>query len=396
MRVLIENVVPYPIDCEMRFGSIMAALLTSQDKNLPDGMQTCTSPHRKTGAVGEPCTRCGNCRGWSNAERYYLRLSNTYDFISGDALLQFDMSGTDPAMRDVRQMVSRGSGADYLFGSSEYQQMLSRGGDCLNYLFGYAGYQYHTIDASAGKETVFMAICDSIDHNIPVLLQYQADHLWLLVTGYDETMALYGYDGGSSAEFYQKMTPAPDSYDDKLFHATNWYEAMQRAVIMGEKSDPWISLDDVITRNAAVMQPIFDDDYYGRAARYIRDDGNFRDEETNLRTQAKLIGEFIGVPISARSIVSWFMFDHLNNNCEDKHRQLFNWVAGCCCDIHNICWVAWRGVGLFEPQSERFHAKLADSLYRKMLAEVVELVGIKDRQIYESLSKYAAKTAAAD
>lgn len=70
---------------------------------------------------------------------------------------------------------------------------------------------------------------------------------------------------------------------------------------------------------------------------------------------------------------------------------MFDWVASCCCDIHNICWVAWRGIGLFEPQPERFHTKLAGPLYRKMLAGVVEQVGIKDRQIYESLSRYAKK-----
>lgn len=392
MKTVIENVVAYPIDCEMRFGSVMAALLTSQDRSIPDGMEICTSPHRNTGAAGDPCTHCGNCRGWSIADRHYVRLSNTYDFISGDALLQFDMADMNVKSPDELQMLMRGGGTDYLFGHTGYQQLLSRGGDYLDYQFGYAGYQYRTIDASAGKDVVFTAIRESIDHGVPVLLQYQADHLWLLVTGYDDdTMALYGYDGGNSAAYYQKMTPAPDAYEDKVFHATNWHAAMQRAVIVGEQCAPWITLDDVLMRNTALMQPIFDDDYYGRAAQYILNDEHFRDEGENLRIQAKLIGEFIDFPINGRSIASWFLFDQLGKGCAEKHRAVFEWVADCCCRIHEICWVAWRGVGYFERQPERFWQKLADPLYRKMLAGVVSLVGMEDRRVYEGLRDYAAK-----
>jgi hypothetical protein len=229
---------------------------------------------------------------------------------------------------------------------------------------------------------------------MPVLLQYQADRLWLVVTGYDDATALYGYDGGGYADYYQKMTPAPDSYEGKLFHATNWYEAMTRAVIVGGKCTPRISLDDVMVRNASLMKPIFDDDYYGRAAQYILDDGNYQDEGDNLRTQAKLIDDFIGVPIGGRSIVSWFLFDQLDHNCEAKYRETFARIAGCCCDIHEICWVAWRGVGCYERTPESFHAKLVDPLYRKLLADVVRLVGYKDRHVYEGLSDYAKRVRA--
>jgi len=33
MRKLIENVIAYPIDCEVRLGSVAAALLTSQNRD---------------------------------------------------------------------------------------------------------------------------------------------------------------------------------------------------------------------------------------------------------------------------------------------------------------------------------------------------------------------------
>ncbi len=379
MRKLIENVIPYPIDCEVRLGSILAALLTSQNRDLTDEMIVCDNTGRRNGEVGEPCTRCGNCRGWTIREQHYHRLQNEYAFVSGQALLQFDMSGKDPASRDELQT-------------------LSRVGDYLGFMLGYAGYEYRTVEAAAGKAAVFGGIRESIDNGMPVLLQYRADQLWLLVTGYDDTMALYGYDGGAYADYYQKMTPAPHRYEGKLFHATNWYDAMARAVIVGAKCTPKVSLDDVVVRNASLMKLIFGkgevffgrscfdgNDYYGRAVEYILDDGNYRDEGDNLRTQAKLIDDFIGVPISGRSIVSWFLRDQMKRNREGKHRERFARIFGCCCDIHEICWVAWRGVGAYEREPERFHAKLTDPLYRKMLAGVVGLVRYKDWQVYEGL-----------
>ena len=375
MRKLIENVIAYPIDCEVRLGSVAAALLTSQNRDIPDGMAVCDNPDRRSGAVGEPCTRCGNCRGWTIRERHYQRLANEYAFVSGQALLQFDMSGKEPESRDELQM-------------------LARCGDYLDFVFGYAGYQYRPVEAAAGKAAVFGAIRDSIDDGMPVLLQYRADQLWLLVTGYDDTTALYGYDGGAYADYYQMMTPAPDRYEGKLFHAANWHDAMTRAVIVGGRCTASVSMDDVVVRNASLMKPIFDNDYYGRAADYIQDGGNYRDEGDNLRTQANLIDDFIGVPIGGRSIAGWFLLDQLERNCEAKYRDPFARIAGCCCDIHEISWVAWRGVGRYEQEPERFHAKLTDPLYRKMLAGVVKLVGYKDRHVYEGLCDSANRVEA--
>lgn len=375
MGKVLENVVAYPIDCEVRLGSLFAALLTSLATDVPDGMAICDNTFRKTGAVGEPCTRCGNCRGWTLADRYYFRLASEYGFVTGQALLQFDMSGSDPESRDELQM-------------------LGRCGDYLAFTFGYAGYRYRTLDAAADRAAVFAEIRRSIDAGVPVLMQYGTDHLWLLVTGYGDGMTIYGYDGGGYADYYKKMEPAPDCYEGKRFRSTNWADAMRQVVIVERKCTPTVSMDDVVARNASLMKPIFGSDYYGRAADYIRDEGNYRDEGGNLRTQANLIDDFIGVPIGGRSIVSWFLFDQLERNCEVRYRDTFARVAGCCCDIHEISWVAWRGVGRYEAEPERFHQKLTDPLYRKMLAGVVKLVGYKDWHVYEGLRDYAKRVQA--
>jgi hypothetical protein len=82
------------------------------------------------------------------------------------------------------------------------------------------------------------------------------------------------------------MDPAPEAYEGKLFRTAHWFEAMQRAVIVGEARTPRKALRDVLIRNAALMKRIFDSDYYGRAAGYIEDDANYQDDGDNLRAQA--------------------------------------------------------------------------------------------------------------
>ncbi len=372
MKKIIENIIPYPIDCEVRLGSVCAALLVSQRADIPAGMAICHNRHRRNGAVGEPCTRCGNCRGWTLREKEYFALANEYAFVTGQALLQFDMTESDPALRNE-------------------MQMLEKCGDYIDFIFRYAGYAYASLGAGTPQDTLFAAIKDSIDRGMPVLMQYEANELWLLVTGYDDEMLLYGYDGGGYADYYAKMQPAPDRYDGKLFCAGNWYKAMKRVVVVGDKCVPTVTLDEVIARNAAFMKPIFADDYYEKAAKHIMHDDNYRDEGENLRRQAQQINDFIGVPIGGRSIVSWFLFHQLDHACDVKYREMFGRIAGCCCDIHEICWVAWRAVGAYERAPERFISKLADPLYRKMLAGVVRLVGYKDHHIYESLRDFAQK-----
>lgn len=52
MTHLIENVIPYPLDCEVRLGSVMASLLMSLRRDVPDGMAICTNEHHKKGQGG--------------------------------------------------------------------------------------------------------------------------------------------------------------------------------------------------------------------------------------------------------------------------------------------------------------------------------------------------------
>jgi hypothetical protein len=349
------------MDCEVRLGSVFASLLVSLKTDIPQGMAICNNEYRKNGAVGESCTRCGNCRGWTIAEREYGSLANEYAFVSGQALVQFDINDTNSL-------------------SKKETLPLESCGDYLDLMFGYAGYSYNTISSTEDKSSIFTAMKESIDQGKPVLLECQIDNVWVIVTGYDDNMDIYGLDG---LQWYDRMKPAPDDYEGNLFHSSNWYEAMKRVVIVGDKVTPTTTLRDVTAKNALIMKQTFDADYYNKASDYILDDTNFMDDIDNLRKQAKLINGFIGVPIGCRSIVSWFAFDMLEKDCEDSLRKMLDRVASCCCDIHEICWVLRHAV-----EGEGVN-RLADPLYRKMIADVVKLVGYKDFHVYESLRDYA-------
>ena len=365
MKNILENIYPNVIDCQGILGGIFASLLMGMRDDVPDGTAPCYNDHRRDGKrPGELCTMCGNCGGKTLKGNMWFDLANEYAFVCGDVLLQFDMSkGVNRPWKDKPEML-----APY--------------GDLIAHMFGYAGYTYRTYEPNAGKSDVFTAIAASIDAGIPVILRYEPAYMYLLITGYDDAnMALYGHDGTGSCGF---MQPAPDSHEGALFCASNWYESMGAAYIPGGKCAPSVTFEDVIARNRAIMRPFFEEGYYDRAVDYITDDANFKDEGGNLAVQAALINSFVDFPIGGRSAVSWYLFKRLADGCSE-YREQFDRMSGACCDLHEISWVAWRGAGMFEENAPEIVKRLADPIYRKMLAGVVRLIGYKDRHIYEAL-----------
>jgi len=371
---ILEGVIPYPLDCEVRLGSVFASLLTFLKKDIPDEMLPCDNPGRTTGKPGDPCTNCGKCREEkhgkcrmenSRKRRVYADLANEYAFVSGQSLLQFDMPTG-------------------VFLSKIGMPLPDVFDDTVDFMLRYAGYNFSGADM-ADKARCHRQISASIDRGVPVLMQYKKNSLWLLVTGYGDNMELYGYDGARMAP-HEKMEPPPDSYQNDLFRASNWHENAKRVVILGEKCAPAAALADAVARNERNMRPIFEQNYYQTAADYIRDGNNFK-KGMNLRRQAMRISGFIGVPINGRSITAWFS-ETLADSGEARTRECFGALAHLCSEMHDICWVAWHAVGTYKRRPGRYFRLLADPVYRDMLAAVVEQVGKKDREIYECLVNF--------
>lgn len=374
MKKIIENMIPNVIDCQGILGAIFASLIASQT-NLPEGMAKCYNDFRKTGNKGDLCTLCGNCPGHTLKEKIHTNFANEYAFVCGEVLTQFDMTERNKHWKEKVDIVS-------LYG------------DPVDFLMGYSGYTYKSYNKTEEKEFIFNEIKKSINQGIPVIFRYEPIYMYVLITGYnDENMSLYGYDGTWDCSF---MQPAPDSYENRLFCASNWYESMECMFILGERCEPSVTLDNVIARNVQIMKPAFEEKYYDKAVEYILNDDNFKDENNNLATQAQLISSFIDYSIGGRSAVSWYMFlclgygaDYLyyppDSECDEKYKKAFDRIAGCCCDLHEISWVAWRGVGTHEEKGNEIIRRLADPFYRKMLAGLIRLIGMKDKQIYETL-----------
>ena len=380
MKIL-EGVIPYPLDCELRLGSVFASLLTYLQKDIPDEMLPCNNPGRTTGKPGDPCTDCGKCRmekhgkcrmANSRKRAVYADFANEYAFVSGQSLLQFDL----PTGHFLSKI---GMPLPDVFD------------DTVDFMLRYAGYRYSDADL-ADRARAHRQISASIDRGVPVLMQYRRNSLWLLVTGYGGNLELYGYDGARMAP-HEKMDPPPDSYQKELFCASNWHENAKRVVILGEKCEPTATLADAIARNERIMRPIFEQNYYQAAADYIRDDKNFKGR-VKLRRQAERISGFIGVPINARSVTAWFS-ETLMNSGDAKTRECFGALAHLCSEMHDICWVAWHAVGTYKRKPRRYIRLLADPVYRDMLAAVVERVGSKDREIYECLVNFLDEREAA-
>jgi len=371
---ILDGVIPYPLDCEVRLGSVFASLLTVLKKDIPDEMLPCNNPDRTTGKPGDLCTNCGKCRMEkhgkcrmenSRKRAVYGDFANEYAFVSGQSLLQFDLPTG-------------------VFLSKIGMPLPDIFDDTVDFMLRYAGYQFSDVNLT-DKARAHCQISASIDRGVPVLMQYKKNSLWLLVTGYGDNLELYGYDGARMAP-HEKMDPPPDSYQNDLFCASNWHENARRVVILGEKCEPTATLADAIARNVRIMRPIFEKNYYQTAADYIRDGRHFK-KVANLRGQAERISGFIGVPINGRSITAWFS-ETLADSGNPKVKECFSALAHLCSEMHDICWVAWHAVGTYKRRPGRYIRLLADPVYRDMLASVVEQVGKKDREIYECLVNF--------
>lgn len=363
MKKILENVVTFPLYCEVHMGSIFATLLTCIEKDIPVGMAAC-----------EPCINCGgNCTGWTAREKAWHKIANEYGFVSGQSLLLFDMTKKDIIIGDE-------------FNNSN---IIEDSEETVNFLLNYAGYNFITLGTKKEKVFIFEEIRKSIDKGVPILMRCKVKDLWLVVIGYDDNMSLYGCGGESYTSEHDVAELKLEKYEDKTFHISNWYESFSSMIIIGDKCKPTATLDDAVSRNKKIMKNILDSQYYNKAIDYILSDENYKDEKDNLSVQAQLIMDFIGVPITGRSITGWFMSQTYKlPNYDEKIKRDCGLTPCFCGEMHEICWAIWRGVGAFEGNRAEFIKRLTDPLYRKILADVIGLARDKDKLIYGDICDY--------
>lgn len=342
MRKIISDVVNFPNDCEtVRFTACFVSMLIKAD-----------------GITGKS---------------KHNELYNLYNAVTGYSFMQMDLSNDDHMSEEW----------DFTC-----QKLLREFDYYVGFTMDYAGYEFEETQAPEAKEHIFAKIKDSIDRDIPVLIQYVNQYQWVIVTGYDDKMTLYGYDG--SQGYWGKSPAEPEGYEDGLFIQPDWYEKMAHAFILGKKKKPGVTLDDVFQRGIQIMEQMQQKGYYKNSAAFMRNDDNFKDlSDHHLLNMRKRIAQWIGHPIDQRAVLGWSM--NLLRNSKELNNKIvaFNAVHVLCWTTHDVLWIAWKALGEYMDGDPLDWAKgLQNKIIRNAIADCFDIVCRGDERILSSLKQH--------
>jgi hypothetical protein len=320
------------------------------------------------------CIRCGQCADLIPINRKHEELYNLYTTVTGFGFLQIDLSNDDHMKDDWNQTCN---------------VMLREFDWYIGFTMDYAGYNYEElIFPDINKDVVFSKIKSSIDKDIPVLALFGRLYQWVLITGYDDYGALYGLNG--SQGYWGKPIPEPTGYDENgLFIMPDWYEKAGHAFILGEKKEPTVTIQDVFKRGIKIMESMKEKRFYGNTVEYMLNDANFEnltDEE--LLKMRDRISAWIGQPIDQRAMLGSAMNPLRTSKEPNKEIVAFNEVNRLCWTMHDVLWIAWRGVGEYMGGDKLDWAKgLENKTIRRMIADCFAFVRDHDEYMLDELKK---------
>jgi len=310
------------------------------------------------------CVRCGQCPDLVPINKKHEELYNLYNAVTGFGFLQIDLSN-DNHMKDGWELSS--------------YKLLRQIDYYTGVAMGFAGYDFEEINPPEKEDSIFAKIKASIDKDIPVLMildrvlyeKYQ----WVLITGYDDNSALYGFDG--SKGYWGKSYAEPAGYDENgLFILPDWYEKIGHAFILGEKKDPTITIYDVFKRGIRIMENMKESKFYSNSADFMLNDANFDNltDEKLLRMRDR-ISEWIGQPIDQRAMLGSAMNPLRIGKEPSKKIIALNEVNRLCWTMHDVLWIAWRGIGEYMGGDKLEWAKgLKNKTIRRMIADCFAFV----------------------
>ena len=170
-------------------------------------------------------------------ESKYIELYNLYNCVSGYSFLQKDLSSNQNL--DSRWDITS-------------QKLLREFDYYIGFTMDFAGYEFEEVQAPETKDSIFAKIKDSIDKDIPVIMQLIKEYQWVVVTGYDEKKLLYGLE--NSLDFFGDAPVESGDYEDELFILPDWYEKMAHAFILGNKKNTSVTIDDVHYRGIRIIE----------------------------------------------------------------------------------------------------------------------------------------------
>ena len=371
MKKVISDVVNFPNGCEtVRFTTCLVSMLMRAD-----GM-TDKNCDFYCGKQQGKCIRCGACQDLVPINRKHEELYNLYTAVTGFGFLQMDLSNDYHMKDDWNQTCN---------------VMLRAFDWYIGFAFDYAGYAFEELMPFIGhsKETVFEKIKNSIDKNIPILALFAQTYQWVLVTGYDDSGSLYGLDGSQG---YWGKTPELEAsgFDENgLFILPDWYEKLTHAFVITGKKDMVVTIQDVFKRGINIMESMKEKKYYSNTVDFMLNDANFDnltdDELLKLRNR---IAAWIGQPIDQRAMLGSAMNPLRVGKEPSKEIIALNEVNRLCWTIHDVLWIAWRGIGEYMGGDALDWAKgLRNKTIRRMMADCFAFVRDHDDFMLDELKK---------
>jgi len=371
MKKTISNVVNFPNGCEtVRFTACLVSMLMRAD-GITD--KDCDF---FCGRQGGNCIRCGQCEDLVPLNKKHEELYNLYTAVTGFGFLQIDLSNDDHMQDDWNQTCN---------------VMLREFDWYIGFAFDFAGYDFEELMPSCGdkKDMIFGKIKASIDKDIPVLALFAQTYQWVLVTGYDDGGALYGFDGSQG---YWGKTPElePAGYDENgMFILPDWYERLTHAFVLTGRKKPIVTMQDVFKRGIKIMESMKEKKYYSNTVDFMLNDANFDhlsdDELLRMRDR---ISAWISQPIDQRAMLGYAMNPLRIGKEPNKEIIALNAVNRLCWTSHDVLWIAWRGIGEYMGGDKLDWAKaLKNKTIRRMIADCFAFVRDHDEYMLEELRK---------
>lgn len=340
MNNLIDNIVKMPVECQtVRFPACLASAITKiENKTKVD-------------------------------QKHYHDL---FDVASGLSLHQINLANDEHMVADFTSILP----------------VLSKDfGDYVAHTMEYAGYSYMDLDKSSNKNTLFDALKKSIDEEKPALILFGVNQ-WCLICGYDDSSEIiFGYDG--TYAYWDKNISEPGGYENDMFYSTNWYENLNRCIILGEKKAQSISHCDLFTRLYNIIDTMQGKRYFKNSAAYLCDNKNFEhftyEDFDNLGDR---IRRFFSLPIDQRAVTCW-AFQYLSGQTDKRNEKiLLESISNMAGSSHDLSWIGWRMTGNGDVPMEECIKALHSPVNRRAIADLIYAIDRNDGVIKGELWKY--------
>lgn len=360
-QVKILGVAPYSVDVESNLLFCALSTLFLKLKNCSEATPYFCS--MKKGI----CSNCGDCGKKSNLAKHQLNLYHFLLTATGVGLMVEDPNET--GAYDLKNI------------SGIITPLLE---DRLDFAMKAEGFTYRTLDKTNGENELFQLITVSIQQDRPVLMKLDDGPEWCVVIGFDlKTGAIYGLDARN--HHIRTSNHEKRSYtEDGLFVLTDWFEDLQKVVIVTGKTEKF-NFSDIIERIVMRLK-LYDGGIKSIIPQMI-------DSLTleNSRGVALYLNNIAGYMVEARWHAAECFASSLMRHTDDETAQsILGECAGIYFDTHDTCWQIWGQLGVGSHTEYRLpnliNQMMLDKTRQEKLKELFSRIWDNDRAVWEKLS----------